>query len=143
MSSEASVPRFFLCACELPVAELAAQLRQVSCGAFVCFEGWVREEFQGKAVVKLEYSAHEALAALEGERIAREAERRFLVGVRAAHRTGSLSVGELAVWIGISAGHRDAAFTACRWVIDEVKAHVPIWKRETYLDKSARWRHEG
>jgi molybdopterin synthase catalytic subunit len=143
MSTQASASRFVLCNAELPVADLTAQLRNAGCGAFVCFEGWVRNEFQGQTVVKLEYSAYQALAVLEGERIAREAEQRFSVSVRVAHRVGSLLVGELAVWIGVSAGHRDAAFTACRWVIDEVKASVPIWKHETYVDQPARWRHEG
>jgi molybdopterin synthase catalytic subunit len=143
MQNGASESRFMLYALALPVTLLSEQLRRPDCGAFVCFEGWVRNEFQGRPVIKLEYSAYVALALLEGERIAVEAERRFGVSIRAAHRTGTLQVGELAVWIGVSAGHRDAAFTACRAVIDEIKASVPIWKREYYLETPARWRHEG
>jgi len=55
------------------------------------------------------------------------------------HRTGELAIGEMAVWVGASAAHRDAAFAACRYVIDEVKARVPIWKHERYADDSAAW----
>jgi len=135
--------RFMICAAQLPVALLSEQLQSPGCGAFVCFEGWVRNEFQGRPVVKLEYSAYQALALVEGERICRETEQTLGVKVRAAHRTGCLQVGELAVWIGVAAGHRDAAFTACRAVIDEIKARVPIWKREHYLETPARWRHES
>jgi len=122
---------------------MTQQLNHKDCGAFVCFEGWVRNQFQGNPVAQLEYSAFEALALIEGERICREAEHAYGVHVRAAHRTGTLQVGELAVWIGVSAGHRDAAFGACRAVIDEIKASVPIWKREHYLEKPPQWRHEG
>ena len=57
------------------------------------------------------------------------------------HRTGELAIGELAVWVGVVAAHRDAAFAACRWIIDEVKARVPIWKRERYADGDAGWLH--
>jgi molybdopterin synthase catalytic subunit len=59
----------------------------------------------------------------------------------AVHRVGELAVGELAVWVGVSAGHRDAAYAASRWVIDAIKADVPIWKRERYLDGDAAWLH--
>ena len=55
------------------------------------------------------------------------------------HRTGELGIGELAVWVGVSAAHRDAAFAACRWIIDEVKARVPIWKQEHYEDGDSVW----
>jgi len=143
MQNSVSSMRFLICAEQLPVAVLTQQLQNPDCGAFVCFEGWVRNEFQGKPVVKLEYSAYVKLALIQGERICRKTEQLFGVRVRAAHRTGSLQVGELAVWIGVAAGHRDAAFTACRALIDEIKASVPIWKREHYLETPAQWRHES
>ena len=57
------------------------------------------------------------------------------------HRTGALAIGDLAVWVGVSADHRDAAFTACRWIIDEVKRRVPIWKNEHYADGESGWLH--
>jgi molybdopterin synthase catalytic subunit len=57
------------------------------------------------------------------------------------HRTGALAIGEMAVWVGVSADHRDAAFAACRWIIDEVKRRVPIWKNEHYADGETGWLH--
>jgi molybdopterin synthase catalytic subunit len=76
----------------------------------------------------------------EGERIVAEAIARF-GAARAAcvHRVGELAVGELAVWVGVSAPHRDEAFRACRYIIDEVKHRLPIWKKEHYLDGDSGW----
>lgn len=111
-------------------------------GACVCFEGWVRNANGGRDVRRLDYQAFESLALSEGERILAEAMERFgLCAASAVHRTGSLGIGELAVWVGVSAGHRDAAFAACRWVIDEIKQHVPIWKNEHYTDGESGWLH--
>ena len=115
-------------------------LTHPSAGGFVAFEGWVRNRNGGRAVVSLEYEAYAALAEQEGARILEEARQRFAVArVGAVHRTGRLAVGDLAVWVGASAAHRDAAFAACRYVIDELKRRVPIWKREHYADGSAEW----
>lgn len=111
-------------------------------GACVCFEGWVRNANGGRDVRRLDYQAFESLALSEGERILAVATERFgLCAASAVHRTGSLEIGELAVWVGVSAGHRDAAFAACRWVIDEIKQHVPIWKNEHYTDGESGWLH--
>ena len=60
---------------------------------------------------------------------------------RCVHRVGTLEIGELAVWVGVSAAHRGAAFDACRYVIDEVKKRVPIWKNEHYADGESGWLH--
>lgn len=109
-------------------------------GAFVAFEGWVRDHNGGRAVTALEYEAYATLATSEGEAILAEAADRFEVeAVHAVHRTGRLAIGDLAVWVGVSAAHRGAAFDACRYVIDEVKARVPIWKREHYADGTVEW----
>ncbi|HQX33772.1 MAG TPA: molybdenum cofactor biosynthesis protein MoaE [Dokdonella sp.] len=113
-----------------------------SAGACVCFEGWVRNANDGRDVRRLDYQAFESLALSEGERILAEATQRFgLCAASAVHRTGSLGIGDLAVWVGVSAGHRDAAFAACRWIIDEIKQHVPIWKNEHYADGESGWLH--
>lgn len=115
-------------------------LEHPSAGGFVAFEGWVRDHNDGRAVTSLEYEAYAALAEKEGARILDEARRRFAVErVGAVHRTGRLAIGELAVWVGASAAHRDAAFAACRYVIDELKHRVPIWKREHYADGTEEW----
>jgi molybdopterin synthase catalytic subunit len=126
----------------LDPAPLREALLSAHAGAFASFEGWVRDHNDGRAVHGLRYEAHEALAAVEGGRILDEALARFaIVEARCVHRTGDLSIGDLAVWVGVSAAHRDAAFEACRWIIDEVKARVPIWKHERYVEGDAGWLH--
>ncbi|MFP5373523.1 MAG: molybdenum cofactor biosynthesis protein MoaE, partial [Gammaproteobacteria bacterium] len=78
----------------------------------------------------------------EGERILDEARARFdILDVHCVHRIGDLAIGELAVWVGATAAHRDAAFAACRFAIDQVKARVPIWKHERYAGGDAGWLH--
>jgi molybdopterin synthase catalytic subunit len=117
-----------------------ALLADPACGGYASFEGWVRDNNEGKRVLRLEYEAFEELGVKEGERIVAEAMQRF--GVRRAacvHRVGELAIGELAVWVGVSAGHRAEAFEACRYIIDEVKHRVPIWKKEHYEDGDSGW----
>ena len=115
-------------------------LADPSCGGYASFEGWVRDHNEGRRVRHLEYEAFEALAIKEGKRIVDEAIERFGV-TRAAcvHRVGDLGLGELAVWVGVSAAHRAEAFAACRYIIDEVKHRVPIWKKEHYADGDSGW----
>ena len=134
--------RFTLAATPFDIAPLRAALLRSDAGAYASFEGWVRDHHAGRAVDGLRYEAYAALAETEGERILAEAVERFAVGdARCVHRVGELAIGELAVWVGVSAAHRDAAFAACRFVIDEVKARVPIWKHERYADGAAGWLH--
>lgn len=126
----------------MDLGPLREALLSAHAGAFASFEGWVRDHNDGRAVHGLRYEAHEALAAVEGERILDEVLARFaIVDARCVHRTGDLAIGDLAVWVGVSAAHRDAAFDACRWIIDEVKARVPIWKHERYAEGDAGWLH--
>lgn len=131
---------FFLSSEPLDVVALRAALENPACGGVVVFEGLVRDHNDGRAVRRLEYEAYEALAVAEGAAILREARERFGVpGVVCAHRTGRLEIGDLAVWVGVASGHRGEAFAACRYVIDEVKRRVPVWKREHYADGSDEW----
>ncbi|HEY6545288.1 MAG TPA: molybdenum cofactor biosynthesis protein MoaE [Dokdonella sp.] len=117
-------------------------LDDAAAGACVTFEGWVRDHNEGRAVQRLDYQAYAPLAQSEGEAILSEAIATFgLREARCVHRVGALAVGDLAVWVGVSAGHRDAAFAACRWIIDEVKRRVPIWKNEHYADGESGWLH--
>ncbi len=123
-------------------ASLRREVQSHAAGGFACFEGWVREQHAGRTVLRLDYQAYEALAASEGERILDEARERFdIIELRCEHRIGTLELGEVAVWIGVSAVHRDAAFAACRYAIDEIKRRVPIWKREHYADGDSGWIH--
>ena len=134
--------RFRLSDTPFDVAGLRAELLDARVGAYASFEGWVRDHNEGRAVDALRYEAYAALAEAEGERILEEACARFpILDARCVHRTGDLALGELAVWVGVSAAHREAAFAACRFIIDAVKARVPIWKHERYAGGDAGWLH--
>lgn len=131
---------FALHGATIPVELLRQSLQHPGSGGYVAFEGWVRDHNQGRRVLRLEYEAFTPLAVREAERILDEARRRYPIQcVAAAHRVGSLAIGELAVWVGVSASHRGAAFDACRYVIDEIKHRLPIWKKEHYEDGDSGW----
>jgi molybdopterin synthase catalytic subunit len=116
------------------------ELERSTAGACVTFEGWVRNHNEGEAVQALEYEAHQGIAEKEGERIVAEALEKFGVSaVQCEHRVGKLAIGDCAVWVGVSADHRGVAFDACRYVIDETKARVPIWKKEHYASGTTGW----
>jgi molybdopterin synthase catalytic subunit len=126
----------------IDVVRLQRGLEADGAGAVVCFEGRVRNHNEGRAVDGLSYQAYIELAEAEGRRIVEEARNRFgIERVACVHRVGDLALGDVAVWAGVSAGHRAAAFEACRYVIDQVKARVPIWKREHYVEGASEWLH--
>jgi len=138
------MPRFRISDTPFDTANLRAELLDDRVGGFASFEGWVRNHNAERAVLGLRYEAYAALAQVEGEKVIGEALDKFAVlDARCVHRVGDLAIGELAVWVGVSAAHRDAAFAACRYIIDEVKARVPIWKHERYADGEADWLHPG
>ncbi|WP_018969737.1 molybdenum cofactor biosynthesis protein MoaE [Rubritalea marina] len=111
-------------------------------GGFVSFEGWVRNHHEGKPVSSLEYSAYNELAEKEGTKIIQEAlEKYSIVSAHCSHRVGHLRIGDMAVYVAVSSAHRDAAFEAARYIIDETKTRVPIWKKEHYSDGSIDWPH--
>ena len=124
----------------LDAGALRARLADRGCGGFVSFEGWVRDHNEGQVVTRLEYEAFEALGIKEGERILAEARARFGVErIACVHRLGALQLGDVAVWVGVASPHRDEAFRACRFVIDEVKHRVPVWKKEHYANGDSGW----
>ncbi len=132
--------RFSLSSNAVDTARLHEALRHPGRGGFCAFEGWVRDSNDGREVDGLDYEVYAELALAEGERILDEAVARYGVAdARCAHRTGHLKVGELAVWVGVSAPHRDEAFRACRYIIDEIKHRLPIWKKEHYLTGESNW----
>ena len=134
--------RFAIATEAFEIAPLRERLLANAAGAYASFEGWVRDHNDGRAVQGLFYESYRALAETEGERILAEAMQCFAItNAACVHRTGELKIGELAVWVGVSAGHRGPAFDACRWIIDEVKSSVPIWKRERYATGDADWLH--
>lgn len=120
--------------------ELRQQLIDPAAGGFCSFEGWVRNLNEGQSVLRLEYEAYEPLAVSEGEKVLLEAQQKFPhLQAHCVHRSGLLEIGECAVWVGVSSPHRDEAFKACRFIIDEVKVRLPIWKKEHYVDGNSGW----
>ncbi|AND68522.1 hypothetical protein ATSB10_10680 [Dyella thiooxydans] len=132
--------RFELTAAPVDLAAQREALKHPGSGGFCAFEGWVRNNNEGREVSGLEYEAYTELAIAEGERILAEATERYgVLAASAVHRVGNLAIGDLAVWIGVSAPHRDEAFRACRYIIDEIKHRLPIWKKEHYLEGDHAW----
>ena len=121
-------------------SDLITQLEDPNCGAIATFSGIVRQHNINREVVKLHYQSYKTLAVSEGNIILGEAVKQFkIVNVLSVHRVGKLDIGDTAVWVGVSAEHRDAAFNACRYIIDEIKTRIPIWKKETYVDGDSGW----
>jgi len=120
----------------IDVAALERSIRTDACGGVVTFAGVVRERSDDdRPVTGLSYEAHEDMAVAEFERIASEARSRFHgCEIAVVHRTGDLRVGDVAVAVVVASAHRGAAFDACEYVIDELKARAPIWKKEHYAD---------
>ena len=117
----------------IDLGALDRAVRDARAGAVVTFVGTTRNENVGRRVRRLEYEAFASMAAKEMRSLATQAKRRWpLRKVAMVHRIGVVPVGEASVAIAVSAGHRGEAFEACRWLIDRLKAIVPIWKKEHY-----------
>ena len=119
---------------------LLARVSGPSNGAVLLFVGVVRDVNDGRAVSGIEYSAYEPMAARELGDIASEAARRFGVSdIAIEHRLGELALEEASVGIAVAHAHRAEAYEASRWIIEEIKRRVPIWKREQYADGTREW----
>jgi molybdopterin synthase catalytic subunit len=124
----------------IDLAAVRSQLLDTGCGAYVQFEGWVRDHNEGQQVLRLEYEVYEPLAIKEGQRILDEAMQRFgLRKVTAIHRSGMLELTDVAVIVGAASPHRGEAFDGCRYIIDQLKSRLPIWKKEHYANGMAEW----
>jgi len=124
----------------IDASKLRDGLLNAGAGGFCAFEGWVRNENDGRRVERLEYEAYEPLVISEGNKVLAEAAQRFsYLAARCVHRTGLLEIGDMAVWVGVASAHRDEAFKACRYIIDELKVRLPIWKKEHYVDGDSDW----
>lgn len=124
---------------ELPIEAVTQAVVQElggGMGGLATFVGTVRNNAQGHQIQRLEYSAYKPMALAEMQRIADEVRERWGVCCAMAHRLGVLQVGESSIVVAIAAPHRKEAFEACRWAVDEVKARVPIWKKEIATDGS-------
>ena len=129
----------FLSTSPLDLGALVARVSAADRGGVATFLGLVRDHHGGRAVRRLEYSAYAPMAEAECARIVNEAERQWPVAVALAHRIGALQIGDAAVAVAAGGAHRDEAFAACRFVIEEVKRRVPIWKKEFYADGTVEW----
>jgi len=110
------------------------------CGALAVFEGWIRDHNEGQEVERLEYEVYRPVAEKEGARIIDEALARFSIShALCIHREGLLELGDCAVIVCVSAAHRGAAFDACRYIIDQTKTRLPIWKKEHYVTGISEW----
>jgi molybdopterin synthase catalytic subunit len=119
----------------LDISACIHQVMSPDAGGIDVFIGTVRNATNGKAVVRLEFEAYEQMAIKEMIKIAEQAFAKWpLLKVLVHHRTGILEVGEVPVVIAVSSPHRDAAFEACRYIIDTLKQTVPIWKKEVFED---------
>jgi molybdopterin synthase catalytic subunit len=132
--------QFSVAAAPIDLGGFRRSLADPSCGAYAQFEGWVRDHNEGQEVLRLEYEVYVPLAVKEGLRIIDEAVDRFgLTRAAAIHRSGLLELTDVAVVVGVSSPHRAAAFDACRYIIDQAKLRLPIWKKEHYASGAAEW----
>jgi molybdopterin synthase catalytic subunit len=124
---------------ELSVDEVRAAVADPAAGGIALFAGAVRDNDHDRGVIGLSYSAHPS-AADELRRVAEAiAEKYPVLAVAAVHRVGDLAIGDLAVVVAVACPHRAEAFDACRALIDELKASVPIWKHQRFADGASEW----
>ena len=124
----------------IDVAAARKAVTDSHCGALVVFEGWIRDHNEGQEVERLEYEVYRPVAVKEGAKIIDEALTRFAVShAMCIHREGLLELGDCAVIVCVSSAHRGAAFDACRYIIDQAKTRLPIWKKEHYITGVSEW----
>ncbi|NHA00148.1 molybdenum cofactor biosynthesis protein MoaE [Nocardioides sp. W3-2-3] len=123
----------------LSVAGVLDSLEDPTAGGLVLFVGRVRDHDHGQGVTGLSYSAHPSALDRLREVCERVAEEHDVTGVAAVHRVGDLDIGDLAVVVATTAGHRGSSFEASRALIDTLKAEVPIWKHQRFADGSDEW----
>lgn len=134
------VKMFAISGSKIDSIKLRKSMENPKAGALVIFEGLVRNHNEGSSVSALEYECYTELAENEYQKIYDEARSKFKVyDITCVHRTGFLDITDMAVWVGVTSAHRDAAFQACRYIIDEVKDRLPIWKKEHYVSGKSEW----
>lgn len=123
----------------LSVTDVLDSLEDGSAGGLVLFVGRVRDHDHGQGVTGLSYSAHPSALERLREVCERVAQEYDVTGVAAVHRVGDLGIGDLAVVVATTAGHRGSSFEASRALIDTLKAEVPIWKHQRFTDGTDEW----
>ena len=123
----------------LDVAAHERLVARPAAGAVVSFAGVVRDHDGGRGVVELEYEGHPSAEAVLAEVAAEIAADPAVYAVAVSHRVGKLEIGEVALAAAVSTAHRAAAFAACARLVEEVKARLPIWKRQVFADGTEEW----
>lgn len=142
MTTTPNLSRVLLCSVSeqpLDVAAHEAVVRSAAAGAVASFAGVVREHDHGHPVTELEYVAHPSAADILAEVAAGVAAEPGVLGLAVSHRVGTLAVGDVALAAAVSSEHRAAAFAACALLVDEVKARLPVWKRQVFADGGDEW----
>lgn len=131
---------FFISKNSIEKSRFKTDLSNCHAGAFASFEGWVRQVNDGKDITALEYEVFDELAVKEGNLILKEAKENYLIlDAKCVHRSGKLKIGDMAVWVGVTAEHRKDALKACEYIIDAIKMRLPIWKKEHYKIGDSGW----
>lgn len=134
------VKMFHISQTKIDPTSLGKRFDDPKAGAVVTFEGRVRNHNEGKSVKSLEYQAYGAMAVKEGQKILKSALEKFdILDAYCVHAEGHLEIGDVAIWIIVTSKHRAEAYKANQFIIDTVKATVPIWKKEHYLDEEPVW----
>ncbi len=138
--SEDALPRAAIVSSPIDPAAVLARVGHRSDGAVLLFLGTVRDHADGRPVSGMAYEAYETMAADVLQAIAEDAAARLgTPRVAVVHRVGELAIGEVSVAIGVSSPHRDRAYDASRYVIEEIKRRLPVWKHEHFVGGDARW----
>ena len=123
-----------------PINEQSSSMPAPETGALVTFTGIVRNINNGKPVLEIEYEMYEKMVISEANKLIQKAIDKFKIqAIKVIHRTGVIGVGETAIWVGVTAMHRGAAFEANEWLMNQIKQLLPIWKKETYQDGQSEW----
>ncbi|QEF97236.1 Molybdopterin synthase catalytic subunit [Stieleria maiorica] len=131
----------------IELSDWSSKIDDPDTGAHAWFAGVTRRKTTTKAgrvriTQTLHYQAHESMALVQLQQLAEEAKRTYsLAAVVIVHRLGEVPLGQASVLVGCSSAHRRDAFAALPWIMDRLKADVPIWKRETFADDSTEWIH--
>jgi molybdopterin synthase catalytic subunit len=123
----------------LSVDEVLAAVADPAGGGVASFVGVVRDHDSERDVSRLDYTAHPTVTSVMRQVAEKVCATHPVLRLAAVHRVGSLRVGDLAVVVGVSCAHRGAAFDACRMMIDDLKATVPIWKHQVFADGTEEW----
>ena len=124
----------------LSVQQVNDLVKRPTDGAVVTFDGIVRNNFDGRPVRYLAYEAYAAMAEKKLAEVGAEVQQKFAIGeIAMVHRIGRLEIGESSIVIAVAAPHRHAAFEACAYAMDRVKAEVPVWKKEFFGDGADHW----